>query len=228
MLFGQPAYNAQNIILLIQSIQSQELLIPRKINNISPETEDVLRRMLTVDVKKRIDWEDLFNHPINGFLERKIQADLDTFLKGGEAVPVNVTRFYLKQNKLVKNPNAIQQKEELNEHVIQMAKSGVKADVYQGVLFNKQTERSESELKADLDLAHKLMPKEEVKQDDEVEVKESLRERAIRLKKANSVQLLHQRNLNAFLLTLAEEAFQNKSLKSAEICGFFLAKLTLI
>lgn len=34
-------------------------------NNVSPIAEDLLRKMLVVDPKKRISWEELFNHQIN-------------------------------------------------------------------------------------------------------------------------------------------------------------------
>jgi serine/threonine-protein kinase ULK/ATG1 len=48
------------------------LIIPReylnsyyhRINNISQHCEDVLRKMLVVDPKKRIDWNELFEHKI--------------------------------------------------------------------------------------------------------------------------------------------------------------------
>ena len=53
-------------------INSQPLIIPReylnsyyhRINNISQHCEDVLRKMLVVDPKKRIDWNELFEHKI--------------------------------------------------------------------------------------------------------------------------------------------------------------------
>jgi serine/threonine-protein kinase ULK/ATG1 len=43
--------------------------IPRKINNISNVVENALRSMLVVEPKKRIDWNDLFNHPVLRFLD---------------------------------------------------------------------------------------------------------------------------------------------------------------
>jgi hypothetical protein len=33
--------------------------------------------MLTVDPKKRIEWDELFKHPINTFLEDKIKANME-------------------------------------------------------------------------------------------------------------------------------------------------------
>jgi len=38
--------------------------------------------MLVVDPKKRIEWEDLFKHPINHFLEDKIKENMEETMKG--------------------------------------------------------------------------------------------------------------------------------------------------
>ena len=32
--------------------------------------------MLTIDVSKRIDWSDLFNHEVNYFLEEKLKNNI--------------------------------------------------------------------------------------------------------------------------------------------------------
>jgi serine/threonine-protein kinase ULK/ATG1 len=58
---------------LIKNIQNKPLEIPRRINNISETAEDILRKMLVVDPKKRISWENLFAHKINHYLEDKIK-----------------------------------------------------------------------------------------------------------------------------------------------------------
>ena len=73
ILFGRPPFTAKNMLDLIKNIQKNELYIPRKINNISPVTEEILRKMLVIDPEKRIEWEDLFNHKINNYLEDKIK-----------------------------------------------------------------------------------------------------------------------------------------------------------
>lgn len=53
---------------LVNNIKNKPLRFPPEINKISSVTEDVLRKMLVVDVKKRIDWVDLFKHPITTYL----------------------------------------------------------------------------------------------------------------------------------------------------------------
>lgn len=62
---------------LVNNIKNKPLKFPKQINKISDVTEDVLRKMLTVDPKKRIEWDQLFKHPINTFLEDKIKANME-------------------------------------------------------------------------------------------------------------------------------------------------------
>ena len=56
MLFGYCPYEDRTIARLISQIDHKQLTIPKHINKISKKTEDLLRRMLTVDPFKRIDW----------------------------------------------------------------------------------------------------------------------------------------------------------------------------
>lgn len=58
---------------LVNNIKNKALRFPKEINSISPQTEDVLKRMLTVDSNKRIEWENLFCHPITHFLEDQVK-----------------------------------------------------------------------------------------------------------------------------------------------------------
>jgi len=64
MLFGVPPFVATSMFELLQEIKTCELKFPRDINNISAETEDILKRMLVVDPEKRIEWRDIFKHKI--------------------------------------------------------------------------------------------------------------------------------------------------------------------
>ena len=93
------------------------LVINRKINNISAESEDVLRKMLVVDPKQRISWENLFKHEINFFYEEKIKKELETTLKGNDMM-LNMSKFYIKNNMVIDHPADIKKKEELNEFAI--------------------------------------------------------------------------------------------------------------
>jgi serine/threonine-protein kinase ULK/ATG1 len=52
---------ASDIHQLLLNIRNNPLEIPKD-TKISPQVEDVLRKMLVMDPSQRISWEDLFNH----------------------------------------------------------------------------------------------------------------------------------------------------------------------
>jgi serine/threonine protein kinase len=62
-------YTAANIIDLLKKIKNEPLTFPRKAH---PLIEDVLRKMLVVNPEKRIDWAQLFAHPVTRMLEEQI------------------------------------------------------------------------------------------------------------------------------------------------------------
>jgi serine/threonine-protein kinase ULK/ATG1 len=80
--------------------------------------------MLVVDPKKRIEWDDLFVHPINNYLEDKLKKDLETTMKGNGSLAMNMSRFYIKNNKVIDHPSEIDKKADLNNFAINMAKTG--------------------------------------------------------------------------------------------------------
>ena len=55
MLFGYCPFEARNIAQLISKINYNPVSIPRHLNNISRKTEELLKKMLTVDSKRRIE-----------------------------------------------------------------------------------------------------------------------------------------------------------------------------
>jgi hypothetical protein len=67
---------ANNMVDLLKNINSKPLSFPSdlKINSV---LLDVLKRMLTSDVKKRISWSDLFIHPINRYLDNQLRKSID-------------------------------------------------------------------------------------------------------------------------------------------------------
>jgi len=83
MLFGVPPYIGLNLIDMLEEIQNSELKFPKEINNISPETEDILKKMLTPEPNERIEWRDLFRHSINSHPKRirymKMQNSMDIY-----------------------------------------------------------------------------------------------------------------------------------------------------
>ena len=71
LLFGRPPFTAKNIVELLQNIKKKSLYFSKSIP-VSDVTKDVLLKMLVVDPKKRISWEELFDHKVkNQILTRK-------------------------------------------------------------------------------------------------------------------------------------------------------------
>lgn len=66
MLFGVCPFEDKTLSGLIQRIDNQALIMHKEINCISSSTEGLLRKMLTLDYKNRIDWEELLNHSLFG------------------------------------------------------------------------------------------------------------------------------------------------------------------
>jgi len=56
LLIFSPPYKAANMVELVNNIKNKPVRFPRDINNISDVTEDVIKKMLTVDANKRIEW----------------------------------------------------------------------------------------------------------------------------------------------------------------------------
>jgi serine/threonine-protein kinase ULK/ATG1 len=64
----------------------------------------VIKRMLTVDPGKRIEWENLYHHPITSYLEDQMKKDLENTMKESEDITLNASKFYLKTNMIVDHP----------------------------------------------------------------------------------------------------------------------------
>ncbi len=54
-------------------ILKQAIVFPKQINYISEMSEGLIRKMLKAKPEERISWEELFNHPINNYLEKKME-----------------------------------------------------------------------------------------------------------------------------------------------------------
>lgn len=57
---------------LLNIIKTKPLKFPPnpKINDV---LVDVIKKMLVADARKRISWNDLFNHPINAYLANQLR-----------------------------------------------------------------------------------------------------------------------------------------------------------
>lgn len=67
MLFGDYPFMANSEPQLLEVIKrnaGHNLKLPRHINNVSQNAEDLIRGLLTIDPRERLDWNGFFNHPI--------------------------------------------------------------------------------------------------------------------------------------------------------------------
>lgn len=230
LLFGRSPFVAGNMIDLLKNIKTKPLEIPRKINNISEVVEDVLRKMLIVDPKERIEWDDLFSHKINSYQEEKLKKELETTLKSSEFnLSLNMSRFYIKNNMVIAHPAEINKKEELNNYAIQVAKEAVsntqKPAGYQGPMIKRRTEREDEKISNESS-KEPMKHKSPDKMNEMLQETETLREVLIRVCKRNSNRILHERNIYVFLASVAEDSM-NTELKISEYIGFMLVKKLL-
>jgi serine/threonine-protein kinase ULK2 len=230
LLFGKPPYTAGNMVDLLKNIKTKPLEIPRRINNISPTCEDVLRKMLTVDWKKRIEWEELYKHEINFYLEEKIKKDLEQTLKSQDMnLSLNMSRFYIKNNMVIDHPAEINKKEELNNFAFEVTKNK-NANEYKGAIMKRQTVRGAENVEKDSSKEDVSPSKGSADKNvdlNELAKEETEREITIRTNKKNANRILHERNIYVFLASVAEDAMGNGTNPYSEILGFLLVKKLL-
>jgi len=228
LLFGRPPFLASNMIELMKNIKQKKLDIPKKINNISPEAEDALRKMLTVDPHERIDWDELFKHPITFYREEKIKKELEDTLKAHDLnLVLNISKFYINNNKVVQHVADINKKQDLNNYTREVAR-GQKKEQYKGPIFNEDKNREDDEEKK------REEPKSSQKGNEtdnsdlaDLTTQETMRESLIKTVKRNSNRILHERNKYVFLASVAEDAI-SKGLDLSEYAGFVLVKKLLM
>lgn len=78
-MFGsRPPYVASNMVDLLKLIKNRPLVLPSE-PAICPELADALKKMLVADVKRRIEWNVLFKHPVTTVLSsrRRNEAELE-------------------------------------------------------------------------------------------------------------------------------------------------------
>ena len=241
LLTGKPPFTAKNIQELIQIIKTKPLRFP-KTPALSPVVEQVIRDMLVVDVNQRISWEALFVHPINQFLEDKMMKEFTDTMKKGELDNLRASRFYVKNNKVIDHVADIDKKEEINQYTYEVAKQQKPVEDFKGNFVKRQNERKpgESGHPDDEEMTEKSEATQATKtekHDDHLEdagdetammnKKETERERQIKVFKANSSRLLHERNKYVFLASVAEDAISMSlvtKMNFSEMVGFILIK----
>lgn len=58
---------------------------------------------------------------------------------------MNMSRFYIKNNKVINHPSEIEKKQEINNYAINVAKGGQNQDNYNGAIIKRNTERTEED-----------------------------------------------------------------------------------
>ena len=225
LLFGKPAFMAESIIELKHNIKTQKLHFPKRINNISPELEDVIKRMLTVDVNKRISWEELFVHPINSYREEKIKKELESSLQAQDMnLVLNMSKFYINNNKVMQHVSDINKRQDLNDFTREVAQ-GKKKEAYKGPIFNQRKAQYEEEEKTQISPKSNSPKNNDSDNGDlsDLTNQETTGESLTKNMKKNSNRILHERNKYAFLASVAEDA-ASKNLKNSLFAGLVLSK----
>lgn len=218
MLFGVPPYTAKNIVELLKRIKERPLRFPKNVQ-ISEEVEDVLRRMLVYRPDERIGWDELFEHKATKMMEEKILKDLEDTLKNQDIE--NISRFYIKNNKVIDHPEDIEKKKDINDFAFGANKN--KVEGFNGKVINRKYNRnSKREKDEDFeDRERKLTT--DTQKNDMISNKETDREKKIRIFKLNTSRILHERNKYVFLASVAEDAI-SLGFKYSDLIGYILIK----
>lgn len=110
---------------LVKLIRSKPLTLPSEIK-VCEELKDVLRRMLTADIKRRIEWRDLFNHPVTSYLSHKRKSEVELELAEDESLIINTSKCYLRNNLVLSNLGEIKSKSEVNDYLVDIIRHGKK------------------------------------------------------------------------------------------------------
>lgn len=144
MLFGRyissycrPPYNAKNINELKVMINKENFDFPRAINPISEMSKQLIKRMLKANPKERISWEELFQHEVTRYLEKKMEKELSLTLTMDGSLSENVCKLYLSQNLVIIHPSEFKKKEEIVNYAVNLVKDNKKND-FKGNMLNRQ------------------------------------------------------------------------------------------
>lgn len=113
------------MIDLVKLIRAKPLVLPEEVP-VCEELRDVLRRMLTADIKRRIDWRDLFNHPVTSYLSHKRKSEVELELAEDESLIINTSKCYLRNNLVLSSLADIKAKAEVNEYLVDIIRHGKK------------------------------------------------------------------------------------------------------
>lgn len=214
MLFGKPPFTAKNIVELLQKIRKQPLEFPKNVN-VSFEVKDILRKMLVYDPRKRIDWEDLFEHKVTKIMEEGILKDLEDTMRNQDIK--NISKFYIKNNKVIDHPEEIEKKKDINNFAFNISKNRKKK--FEGKVINRKYNRKREKENKQI----KKITIQTEKLTENFTTEETQREKEIKIFKFNTSRILHERNKYVFLASVAEDAIAF-GFKYSDLIGYSLIK----
>jgi serine/threonine protein kinase len=94
---------------LAKLIKAKPVSFPPEIK-IHDLLKDLLKKMLVPDVKRRISWSELFSHPITTYLDKMRVKEVDLELAEDESLMMNTSKYYLKNNLVINQPEELQKK----------------------------------------------------------------------------------------------------------------------
>jgi hypothetical protein len=126
-----------------------------------------------------------------------------SFLCKKEELPLNMSKFYIKTNKVVENVHDICAKKDLNHYIKGVIQNQEKSP-YQGTYIRRISERENKENVVDLKTLPTKTEKEIKEEEEDPRAEAKLKEvaRAERVR-TSCAAILHERNLYAFLGHLA-------------------------
>ena len=118
-------------------IGKQNFDFPRAINNISDMSKQLIRKMLRANPKDRMSWEELFQHQVTRYLEKKMEKELSLTMTVDGSLCENVCKLYLSQNLDIIHPSQFRKKEEIVNYAVNLFKDNKKNE-FKGNMLNRQ------------------------------------------------------------------------------------------
>jgi serine/threonine-protein kinase ULK/ATG1 len=150
-------------------------------------------------------------------MEEKIMLDLEETIKNNDIN--NISKFYIKNNKVIDHVVEIEKRKDINDYAIEAVKNstrGEKNSDFKGNYVNRNYQRDQEEPEVDFKQAY-------AENNGQVTEDETEREKLIRIFKYNSSRILHERNKYVFLASVAEDAIAH-SFKYSDMIGYILIK----
>jgi serine/threonine protein kinase len=91
MLFGEPPFNGMSIPGLKADIR-RKMATGLDLKGISPESKDLIKRLLCYEARDRIEWSEFFNHPLFKTFSSKTEIINNDLISAIKNLMINVTK----------------------------------------------------------------------------------------------------------------------------------------